>query len=127
MKRVTFSEGLEKIGAAAFRETALEKVVLPTSLRTIAQESFFLCKSLKTVKLNEGLVLLGTEEYDEDGRPWRGAFEESALESIELPSTLRRIENCAFADCMCLSDIRLPPSLEYIGQWCFSGSGLAEV
>lgn len=73
--------------------------MLPVSLRIISQEAFYKCESLKTVTLNEGLTSLGTEEYEEDGKPWRGVFEESALESIELPSTLRRIEYDAFTNC----------------------------
>lgn len=42
-------------------------------------------------------------------------FEESALEHVELPSTLRRIECCAFQDCENLKSVDLPETLEYIG------------
>ena len=70
--------------------------MLPASLRTIAQGAFYKCESLKTVKFNEGLEVLGTDEYPDDGGRWFGVFEESSIESVELPSTLKRIEYCAF-------------------------------
>ena len=44
-------------------ETGLESIEFPVSLRTIAQGAFNKCKSLKTAKFNEGLEVLGTDEY----------------------------------------------------------------
>ena len=90
---------METIGLFAFYNTGLESVEFPESLRTVAQGAFSECMYLKSVKFCEGLEVLGTEEYEEDGKPWRGVFEESALENIELPSTLRRIEYDAFMNC----------------------------
>ena len=42
-------------------ETGVESVILPRSLRVLAQAAFARCKDLKTVVLNEGLETLGTE------------------------------------------------------------------
>ena len=42
-------------------ETGVESVILPRSLRVLAQAAFARCKGLKTVVLNEGLETLGTE------------------------------------------------------------------
>ena len=44
----------------------------------------------------EGLEVLGTDEYADDDTMFHGVFEESALENVYLPDTLRRIEYCAF-------------------------------
>ena len=80
--------------------------------------------------INEGLEVLGTAEYpseEEDvnkSKKWCGVFEGSALESIELPSTLKRIEYRVFFGCKNLKHIELPENLEHIGNWCFCGSGL---
>ena len=49
------------------------------------------------------------------------------MESVLLPSTLKRIEYSAFEDCKGLKNIALPDSLEYIGKQCFWESGLTEV
>ena len=77
--------------------------------------------------VNEGLEVLGTDEYAESGRAWRGVFERSAVENVALPSTLRKIEYRAFRECKNLKHVKLPEALEYIRAMCFSGSGLEEV
>lgn len=71
--------------------------------------------------------MLGADVYPEDCKMRRGVFEKSALEHIELPATLRRIEQNAFRECGSLRDVRLPDRLEYIGISSFSGSGLRNV
>ena len=50
---------------------------------------------------------------------WYGVFEGSALEEIALPSTLRRIEHCAFEKCKNLKRVLLPDGLERVGRACF--------
>ena len=99
LKSVCLPEGLEKIGIYAFFETALENIVFPASLKVVAQGAFAKCKSLKSVTLNEGLEILGTDEYPKDGGYWYGVFDESTLESITLPTTLKRVEYCTFSNC----------------------------
>ena len=46
---------------------------------------------------------------------------------MQLPHTLKRIEQNAFDNCWYLWNIKLPDSLEYIGKWCFSKSELTKV
>lgn len=62
---------------------------------------------------------MGADEYPVDGSLFYGVFSGSALEYIELPSTLKRIEYGAFENCTNLKNIRLPNGLEYIGKRCF--------
>ena len=71
--------------------------------------------------------MLGTDEYLDDGRMWCGVFQNSALEDIFLPSTLKRIEYNTFQSCKSLRSINLPERLEFIGKWCFRGSALESV
>ena len=54
-----------------------------------------------------------------DGRRYPGVFEESGLRDVKLPSTLRRIEYSAFAECENLKTVRLPDRLEHLGENCF--------
>ena len=103
----------------SFSGTGLESVEFPASLRTIEQCAFCQCKNLKYAKFGEGLEVLGTDEYPEDDGAWCGVFEESALERVELPSTLKRIEYSTFEKCKNLKRINLPDGLEYIGKCCF--------
>lgn len=78
------------------------------------------------MKFNIGLEVLGTNECP-DGGIYYGVFWESALQHIELPSTLKRIEYCVFRDCKDLREIKLPDSIEYVGKGCFLESGLVRI
>ena len=68
--------------------------------------------------------MLGTDEYANDGTQFYGVLQESVVERIELPSTLKRIEYGAFKKCEHLKSIVLPDRLEYVGKECFLGSAL---
>lgn len=63
LKRVEFSEGLEKIGYDAFSESGVENIILPSSVKTISVDAFAWCKHLNNVQLNEGLEVLGETSY----------------------------------------------------------------
>lgn len=91
----------------------------------IAQGAFTECRSLITVILNEGLEVFGIDGKVYEDMP--GVFENSALERIRLPSTLKRIERRAFMGCESLKGVLLPEGLEYIGRRCFYSSCLEEI
>ena len=124
LKSVRLPDGLVEIGLRAFRENGLESVEIPASVRIIRQSAFCECRSLKKAVLNEGLESLGTDEYPDGDRRWLGVFEESALERVGLPPTLKRIEYSAFEDCKNLRNISLPDGLECVGKRCFWGNAL---
>lgn len=65
--------------------------------------------------LNEGLEALGTNEYPEYCSMYQGVFEESAVEYVGLPSTLKRIEYNAFMGCKSLKSVTLPYKFKTIG------------
>ena len=91
LRTIDLPNSLEEIGLRAFRESGLERVTTPKSVRTIRQSAFCKCPNLKRVTLNEGLETLGTSEYTKEGKPWCGVFQDSAVEDVRLPSTLRYI------------------------------------
>ena len=123
---ISFPEGLESIGAYAFEGTGLENAEFPGSLRTIGQGAFYGCKRLRAAKFTDGLEVLGTNEHRGD-KTYHGVFQESSLERIDLPRTLRRIEARTFEGCSKLRSITLPDSLERIETRCFRKSGLTEI
>ena len=108
-----------EIGLRAFRESGLENIATPPSVRIISQSAFCECQNLRKAVLNEGLETLGTDEYPDGEGRWRGVFDGSGLKRVKLPSTLRRIEYSAFRDCKDLKSIHLPERLEYIGKLGF--------
>ena len=71
--------------------------------------------------------MLGTGEYENDGTLLYGVFEESALEDVRLPSTLKKIKFRAFNVCTNLRSIKLPEQLECIETGAFCKSGLQSV
>ena len=90
---------LERIGDHAFAGTALREFVAPGSLKTIGAGAFADCKSLKQVRLNEGLESLGGEGD--------GAFQNSGIEEIYIPSTLREMSRATFSKCKSLRRARV--------------------
>lgn len=91
LEKISFPEGLEIIGRFAFAKTRLESIEFPASLGTIGQGAFYHCKRLRTVEFSDGLETLGTEEYQKSGGLLYGVFEESAVENVRLPQTLKNI------------------------------------
>ena len=77
----------------------IRTMIFSTIIRSVRQGSFHGVKSLKSVVLNEGLERLGTEEYKPDGEMYSGAFQESGLERVRFPFTLKKIEDKAFLRC----------------------------
>ena len=127
LRRVEFSEGLERIDEDAFQETAIESVLLPSSLRKLGQGAFSWCDNLKSAVVNEGLEVLGTDRQFCDAHQYSGVFEGSTLQSIQLPSTLKRIVRDAFGDCENLTEVHLPDGLEVIEKSAFRNSGIKEI
>ena len=68
------------------------------------------------MKFGDGLEMLGTDEYSDNGKMFYGVFEESSVENVDLPSTLKKIEYSAFENCHNLISIELPQQLESIGK-----------
>lgn len=127
LKSARLPDGLVEIGFRAFRESGLESIAIPPSVRVIHQSAFCGCRNLKKVTLNEGLEVLGTNKYPSGYGRWCGVFDGSALEHIDLPLTLKRIEYNVFRDCRELRRVKLPDGLEYIGKHSFAGTGLESV
>lgn len=71
--------------------SGLEEFDAPPGLKEILRWTFYECKNLKKVVLNEGLETLG----DYNCR-YNMLFWNSSIEEITLPSTLKEINGCVF-------------------------------
>ena len=92
MTSVTVSEGVEIINPRAFMNcTALQKVVLPGTVRYIGSSAFEGCTSLSDVTLSEGLETIH-----------RYAFLNTALTSIFIPASVTELDE---------------DSVGYTGEW----------
>lgn len=116
---------MRAIGRYCFRNSALESVWTPGSLRELGEGAFSGCARLRLAVLNEGLEELGRQEtLICDGE---GVFQQSGVETVVLPSTLRKLGSFAFCECVNLKNLRLPPGLASVGKFCFAHSGLEEL
>ena len=85
---------------------------------------FYNCAQLTHVVLNEGLETLGDRGLDEHYRGTLGVFEQSAIESVNIPLSLREIGHRTFYGCRSLRSVELPEGLQTLWNGCFRESGL---
>ena len=112
LRHISFaqSSNLERIGFRAFQGAGLEDFTAPENVRVIENGAFHRCSSLETVVLNEGLETLGAKdnaEYDTS----MGVFEDTNVQSVTLPSTLKHITKRAFRGCENLHQVSLPDEI----------------
>lgn len=87
----------------------LEKILLPTSLKSIGNLTFLNCTNLKTINLPETLELIGD-----------GAFYGcTSLEEIIFPSSLRTIGQSVFQYCTNLKNVVFNEGIEYLNNGLF--------
>lgn len=87
--KVVIEDGVENIYDRAFADaTALTEVIIPGSVRIICDSAFNMCSSLCSIVIPEGVEEIG--DY---------AFSDCRISSINLPSTLRKINGNPFGGC----------------------------
>ena len=115
--------------------TSLTNIILPESINSIGNYSFYCCENLKEVdmsicsslkSLNIGFLrycysLSNNKLPDSLNEISDYAFERClSLKSIILPKSLKRIGESAFLGCMSLKVINLPSSINKIGSYAFN-------
>lgn len=87
----------------------LKKVDISTA-KTVNEAALSGCTSLEEVNMSEQLNYLGTS-----------TFENTALKSFEIPSSITALPDSLFAGCKQLEDVTLPSTLTRIGFYSFDG------
>lgn len=107
--KIIFPKSLESIGNNAFSLSCnLKKIKFPagSKLTQIGNEAFDRCRQLQEVILPEGLQII-----------WRDAFSGCGkVKKINLPNTIRTIDDFAFQEMHSLEEITLPKNLQYLGR-----------
>ena len=110
--KIVIKDGVTSLGKYAFYNfIALEKIEIPSSVKSIGYECFSNCKSLKTVTIEEGCESI---EY-------HAFYNCTALEKIEIPSSVKSIGYECFSKCESLKEITLPKSLTSLKPSTFYG------
>ena len=116
LRRVAFSEGLENIGISAFAQTGVEKIILPSSTKTVCMAAFAECQRLRSVRLNEGLEILGAGKYNgNDQDKWK-TFAQDTLEDLTIPPALEEIAPDAFQYCKGVRRVEFLEGRETLGM-----------
>lgn len=105
-----------EIGIDAFYMCgSLESVILPDGLLAIGSFAFWECRNLKSINLPEGLLSIGSYAFD-DCR---------TLSSIEgFPKTLTNLGESVFSNCKSLISFKWPSTLATVPKNTFNSSGL---
>ena len=133
-KKVTFMEGIEKIGSLSFAGCSnLEEVILPSTVTDVSDFAFSSCTSLKRFKhLDTGemgdCAIRGCEALQEVQLP-RGITEISremlgstGIEEFHIPETVTTVRQYGFYSCEALRDIYFPASVTTIEAHLFEYS-----
>ena len=105
------------IGNDMFRETVLEKIVLPNNVTKIDNRAFNFCQAIEEIVIPESVVTIGEDAFSHSG----------ALESIVIPEGVTTISNNAFYQCLALTNLNLPEGLVSIGNCAFWGCALENI
>ncbi len=134
--KVIIPEGVEKIGAYAFANlTALEEVVLPSTLECIDYGAFYGCSSLEKISFSgennlkiinqnafENCNLKGTLDLSKAFVISDYAFAgNQKLEEVITADTLISIGQYAFAGCKELETVTITVDTVKYGAYCFTG------
>ena len=116
-----YHNSVDKTALFAFYGAGLGGAEFPAPLGMFAPGAFADGANPNAVKLRDSL------EMRAYGFATMGAFRESGIVRVKLPSTLKRIEGSTFQGCRNLRTICLPEKLAHIGEKCFYQGALESV
>ncbi|EJK76357.1 hypothetical protein THAOC_01884, partial [Thalassiosira oceanica] len=87
----------------------LQEVAIPSSVTKLGSEVFLGCINLATVKLNEGLEIIGPSTFNFC----------RALQRVTIPSSVNKLGNHAFHRCTNLASVQFNEGLQVIAERAF--------
>ncbi|MDO4880874.1 MAG: leucine-rich repeat domain-containing protein [Capnocytophaga sp.] len=108
---------ITKIGENAFKESQIEAIIFPETLKTIGKDAFITSIHLKTIKFNEELTEISESAF--------GSCHN--LTQISIPNSVTSIGKSAFANNENLASITLPEGLKTIEDATFNLCGFTSI
>ena len=108
LSQIIIPEGVTHIGYKAFQYTNIASIVIPNSVKTMGDVTFFCCLNLHDVTLSKNLTSIPN-----------CAFEFTNLQCIIIPDSVKSINDRAFANCNALIEVTIPSSVVAIGPEAF--------
>ena len=99
--------GIKAIGESAFEKASLAGVQIANDVKTIGENAFARCKSLKSVTIGKNVETIGAYAFIQCPK----------LNQVTIPASakLKSIKDRAFFDCPKLKSIFIPASVKSIG------------
>ena len=145
---IEMNEGLKVLGEFAFGWcSSLKKITLPTTIEKIERCAFVMCPNIENIGFNSGMywvnnymllnniildtaqnkVVFGCKYANLTGVPFPYSIEiigdtcfgGSGITEIEIPETVKIIEEYAFSQCKNLTGIVIPDNVTTIGHHAF--------
>lgn len=134
LKDVTIGEEVTSVEDAAFSDTAIEKLVLPSTVVAVKDNAFANCRQLKEVVLDEKLNFIGRQAFmntvslskinipDEVEYIGPECFSHSGIKSVKLPenSSYTVVYRKTFFKCVNLEEVMLPDNICQIDSCAFA-------
>ena len=124
MTSIEISEGITNIGDRAFNGcSSLTNIEIPESVTNIGSFSFFECSSLESINVDannmnyvsENGIIFNKEKTEIIKYP----AGKKDLKEYNIPSTVTRLEECAFEGCSSLENIKLSEKVKSIEVYTF--------
>ena len=124
---VVLCDGLTTIGEGAFSGCNLSSIIIPKSVTNIGSRAFS-----GNINLIEIIVEEGNTHYYSSGHCLIETSTKTIINGcgtsiIPDDGSILKIEDCAFQDCQKLTNIVIPSSVTYIGDYAFSGCNISSI
>ncbi len=130
LEKIDLPAGLRSIGPWAFYGTPLKRADIPASVTSIGERAFYECLSLAEFAVDEANTAyrsVAGSLFSKDGTEMISYGAGHTASSYTVPDGVRKLHPSAFSYSESLAEVRLPDTLEEIGNWCFGHTGLKKV
>ena len=109
LNKVVLPSTLKTIGKEAFLHCSFEQIAIPKSVESISENAFADCTKLRTVRIDAKLEAISSYSF---------AFCKK-LEEVNIPESVKTIDIGAFDGCSSLKSIVFSDGLKTIGHYAF--------
>ncbi len=102
---------VEKIEHSAFNRCMMLQNIDLKNVKEIANSSFYRCYNLRNINFGK-VISIGKNSFDGCQK----------IETLDIPRTVKSIDNCAFKNCEKIRFVTLPDTLDFVGKQVFENN-----